>query len=158
MTNAFSNMVPEGGIVPWINYPMIIGGITTAPTKGTTTIDMARYRIINGTLEVSYAYEQSGAGADGSGFYLFPAPPIPDLIMDIPVSVGNLKGIEVFGVSAVFDGSTYMQGVTRWWPDNGGGFMMTVMHDTALGDIGSAFFPLSNASVAFCFNARIPIK
>ena len=52
-----------------------IGAVTTAPTKGTPSIDYVKYRNIGGKeYEVEYNYLQTTAGSTGSGDYLFTLP------------------------------------------------------------------------------------
>ena len=53
---------------------MTIGGTTTAPTKGTITLDEARWRRVGDSMEIIYNYRQSSTGSAGSGVYLFPIP------------------------------------------------------------------------------------
>jgi hypothetical protein len=68
----WTRMDPEG----WSNGVAItIGAITTAPTKGTPSIDYVKYRNIGGKeYEVEYNYLQTTAGTAGSGDYLFSLP------------------------------------------------------------------------------------
>jgi len=55
--------------------PITIGATTTAPTKGTPSIDYVRYRNIGGKeYEVEYNFLQTTAGTVGSGDYLFTLP------------------------------------------------------------------------------------
>jgi hypothetical protein len=65
-------MDPEG----WsTGVPITIGGVTTAPTKGTISIDYVRYRNIGGKeYEVEYNFLQTTAGTTGTGDYLFSLP------------------------------------------------------------------------------------
>lgn len=51
-----------------------IGATTTAPTKGTTTIDRVMYSRYGNRLNADYQYNQTVAGSDGSGDYLFTLP------------------------------------------------------------------------------------
>ena len=47
------------------DYVMTIGGVTTAPTKGTVVHDKATFTRIGSLLLVQYAYEQLAAGTEG---------------------------------------------------------------------------------------------
>jgi hypothetical protein len=60
----------------WTNAGVvIIGAVTTAPTKGTPVNDFVRYRkIAPREYQVQMMYSQSTAGSDGSGNYLFTLP------------------------------------------------------------------------------------
>lgn len=52
-----------------------IGAVTTAPNKGTPSIDYVKYRNIGGKeYEVEYNYLQTTAGTTGTGDYLFTLP------------------------------------------------------------------------------------
>jgi len=68
----WTRMDPEG----WsTGVPITIGGVTTAPTKGTTSIDYVRYRNVGGKeYEVEYNILFTSAGSAGSGDYLFSLP------------------------------------------------------------------------------------
>ena len=60
----------------WNNAgPVLIGGTTTAPTKGTIVSDFVRYRKVGPReYQVQYVYNQNGAGSSGNGNYLFTLP------------------------------------------------------------------------------------
>jgi hypothetical protein len=60
----------------WTNAGVVlIGAVTTAPTKGTPVNDFVRYRkIADREYQVQMMYNQSSAGAAGSGDYLFTLP------------------------------------------------------------------------------------
>ena len=70
----WTRMDPEG----WsTGVPVTFGAPSgsTAPTKGTTSIDYVRYKNIGGKeYEVEYNYVQNGSGGAGSGDYLLTLP------------------------------------------------------------------------------------
>ncbi|MFY9163314.1 hypothetical protein [Aquirufa antheringensis] len=68
----WTRMDPEG----WsTGVPITLGAITTAPTKGTTSIDYVRYRNVGGKeYEVEYNILFTSVGTAGSGDYLFTLP------------------------------------------------------------------------------------
>ena len=68
----WTRMDPEG----WSpGVAITIGAITTAPSKGTPSIDYVKYRNIGGKeYEVEYNYLQTTAGTTGAGDYLFTLP------------------------------------------------------------------------------------
>jgi hypothetical protein len=68
----WTRMDPEG----WsTGVPITFGATTTAPTKGTISIDYVRYRNIGGKeYEVEYNFLQTTAGTMGTGDYLFSLP------------------------------------------------------------------------------------
>lgn len=68
-------VIAKGAAVgEWISYPLTIGAITSAPTKGTIVTDSARWRRVGDSMELRYDFRQSAAGSAGSGAYLFPLP------------------------------------------------------------------------------------
>lgn len=64
------------GFPVWTNAgTLTFGATTTAPTKGTTTVDNVRYRQLGAKQwEVSIAFNQTVGGTAGSGDYLFTLP------------------------------------------------------------------------------------
>jgi hypothetical protein len=60
----------------WTSYTQTIKGATSDPTKGTVSVDNARYRVLGNSIEIYYVYVQTaaGGGAAGSGSYYFPLP------------------------------------------------------------------------------------
>jgi hypothetical protein len=68
----WTRMDPEG----WsTGVPITFGATTTAPTKGTISIDYVKYRNIGGKeYEVEYNFLQTTAGTTGTGDYLFTLP------------------------------------------------------------------------------------
>jgi len=53
---------------------IIIGAVTTAPTKGTISSDSVKYQRIGYQGIFSYSYRQTSAGSAGNGDYLFSLP------------------------------------------------------------------------------------
>ena len=65
----------KSNMTDWIDGGLLdIGATTTAPTKGTATVDQVWYRRVGGNMEVRYEYKQTTAGTAGSGDYLFKIP------------------------------------------------------------------------------------
>lgn len=100
-------------ITDWKSYTMTVGATTTAPTKGTITIDKAWYRRVGDSVQIMYEYGHTTGGAAGSGTYLFPIP--PGLNVDT-TKVDNTRPFETTGGSlGSFVGSdsstTYAGGV-----------------------------------------------
>jgi hypothetical protein len=59
----------------WTSSTIGITATTTNPAKGTTTLDIIRYRALGGkTYQVEMMYNQTTAGAAGSGIYLCTLP------------------------------------------------------------------------------------
>lgn len=62
------------GYSPTIQAGITITGVTSNPTKGTTSVDRIVHSRVGAWLKAIYQYEQSAAGASGSGDYLFQLP------------------------------------------------------------------------------------
>lgn len=78
--NAFVGIASSSNISQvvgeWTSYTQTIKGATSDPTKGTVSVDNARYRVLGNSIEIYYVYVQTaaGSGAAGSGSYYFPLP------------------------------------------------------------------------------------
>ena len=141
-------------ITDWVTYPLTIAGATTNPTKGTTSIDIARYRRVGDSLEFRYDYQQTGAGANGSGSYLFPIP--SGLTIDLnkmsagPGSIGVVGSAEVLSGASVYNGVVEAVSSTQ--------LRIQVGNEvTAVTDVNSAFCGLGTASTRYSFAALVPI-
>jgi len=70
-----SNISNINATTSWVDYGTIsIGGTTTAPTKGTTSIDNVKCRYVGEDAECDYTYRQTSGGVNGSGDYLYSLP------------------------------------------------------------------------------------
>lgn len=69
--------------------PVTITGSTTNPTKGTIVKDEFWYRRKGENLEFIYNYEQSTAGANGSGDYIFTLPTVTGCTINTTVTGVN---------------------------------------------------------------------
>lgn len=69
-----TNISNQGLDTDWQDYTLTLGGTTTPPTLGSTTINKARWRRVGDSMEVDYQLRMSTDGTDGSGVYLFPLP------------------------------------------------------------------------------------
>lgn len=94
--------VPIGSIVTdWKDAGTVtITGSTTNPTKGTVLQDKFRWRRVGGNMEFQYTYEQSTAGTNGSGDYIFS---IPSSIGQIDTSLVPINN--TIGTSSAMDPS-----------------------------------------------------
>ena len=140
--------------IEWTDYPMTIGGEVTAPTKGGTTVDRARYKVVGKTLYIRYDYEHTSAGGAGNGNYLFPLP--AGYTPDLPTGVANLLSFQVIGKCAASDGGTLSQGITRWRADLGS-IDIAPMSIGGFSGMGSSWYSFNSSSIGFSFTAEIPI-
>lgn len=101
----------------WIEEGVVgIDAVTTAPTKGTIVRDRIFYRRKGDTMEIRVEYEQSSAGASGSGTYLIDIPnsQIMDSDKVLTTGSGNLEtilGICSVSTSSTGLGSTHRKGI-----------------------------------------------
>jgi hypothetical protein len=66
---------PSPAMSDWVDAgPITITATTTNPTKGTIVRDKVFWRRVGDSAEIRFEYEQSAAGAAGSGDYLFTLP------------------------------------------------------------------------------------
>jgi hypothetical protein len=77
-----------GGITAWTNAgAATITGVTTSPTKGTTTTDAVIWRRVGDSMELKWNYVQTSGGSIGSGYYLLTLPggySIDSTKLDVP--------------------------------------------------------------------------
>jgi hypothetical protein len=138
-------------VTDWVAYTMTIGGTTTAPTKGTTVVDSAKWRRVGDSMELMYQFQWSTAGTAGSGTYTFPLPSGYSIdsnklaTMNNPaVTVGTYTGT-VGGVGNFVGDTVY----------TGGNFL--TLFDSTGASIGSARGQLSATTGGFSFMAKVPI-
>lgn len=159
--------IPKQGLVDsnsivsgWNIYPMVIGAVTTAPTKGTVTRDIARWRRVGTNMEISYQYNQSGAGANGSGRYNFPLPNgyhIDTTLLTLnPQSTDTTTGYCGQGNAGTATAEFVIMMVAGS-TDTSLQMMYHTSFDTFTG-VGSAAIGLGGASIHYNWTASIPIR
>lgn len=140
-----------------------IDAVTTAPTKGTVSVDDVIWRRVGDSMEIHYQYQQTGAGAGaGSGDYLF----------DIPggYSVDTAK----LAVNGSTPNVTIGHGHLTNNPDNISGSthptratlhnatQFKLIRQTAgVGSqdiMGSGLLPLTNSGIGFSVYVTVPIS
>ena len=150
----------QGGAGPaiteWTNYTQTIIGETTNPTKGTTNVDTASFKVIGKTLYLKWGMNMTGAGVGGTGDYRFTIP--AGFTIDttkVSQDFGNLKSVVgvAFGqqsnatqqIGVVTIGSTTE---VKLFFKNGA---------TTGVFAGSTFFSLVGADTSYSFSAELPI-
>lgn len=158
----------RSSLTDWTSFDMTIGAVTTPPTKGTPTIDEARFRRVGDSMEISYQYRQSAGGAAGSGVYLFP---IPDgKTIDIAKLTTNCSSTtnahRNIGSGFAWDSSTALTATSTpiivqpfsttnlalVRADISGGALQSTRSY-----ISSTVQPLSSATVGYSFTVTVPI-
>lgn len=100
----------RGPFTDWATESMTISATTTNPTKGTTAVDLCKWRRVGKIMEIYYTYRQTAAGAAGSGTYLFL---IPDskTIDTTYINASSVPSQGVVGMAAY--GNTTTEGSAR---------------------------------------------
>lgn len=150
---------PMLSLSDWQSYTLTPGGSTSAPTKGTSTLDEARWRRVGDSMEIVWNYKQTGAGSAGSGKYLLPLPTgyIIDASKQSADAGSGATCAAMVGVLTVDTGP----GSRRIGPVNvynTTNLAAQVDEGTdSLSRWGSDDAPLSNTDLIVSFFARVPI-
>jgi hypothetical protein len=147
-------------VTDWQSYTLVIGATTTAPTYGTISQNNAKWRRVGDSMEIQFQFYQSspiGAGAAGTGTYLFPIPAgytidstkvgiDPDI--NIASNVGHANGYHITPTSV--HGSVHAYNSTN---------LVLVMGNAtnAQQSPGSTYMALSSVETTYKFSARVPI-
>jgi hypothetical protein len=137
----------------WVAIPtMAIQGSTASPTKGTHTEQLYTKRE-GDSLLVRYEYNQTVAGASGTGTYTFNLP--AGYTIDLTKVTG---GSSVAYASDVGSGSGY-DGTTTYGLAVGiySSTQLTLINNNTASNVGSTLIPFGNAAARIGFYAKIPI-
>lgn len=137
---------------PWIDSgPITIWAVTTNPTKGSVVIDRLMWRRVGSSAEYRMHYQQSTAGAAGSGEYLFSIPFDADLALNTLNAVGGTRQTV---------GTMFARGTT-----SGDGYVSLssvnqlsgrASNTTDANQVGSTFYSLNNATISYSIMATVP--
>jgi hypothetical protein len=158
VTPAKSNMTD------WVNDgASTITGVTSNPTKGTNVRDNVYYRRVGDSMEVRFEYEQSGAGATGSGEYLLEIP--NGLTIDTSSVHANTGGVleSIVGNCHLSNTSVGVNdasrhGVVKVYDSTNVVLMLKNTSTEVFGSWGSGAFDLSNASIVATATFTVPIE
>lgn len=145
----------------WQSYSLTIGAVTTPPTPGTVQNNTARWRRVGDSMEIEYNYNQTGAGSAGSGNYLFPLPSGYSMDANKVYANSNTAYGTQFGLfsgysSSVASSAPLIGYVTYY---NATNLVISAGNEgNAFTSIGSAYAPLSGATVSYRFRATVPIS
>lgn len=148
----------------WINAGAISVSTTgTAATKGAAQSDFVRWRRTGNSMEVSYEYYQTTAGAHGSGDYLFGIPGGHSIdTAQIRPTTGSAVNATVIGVGE-YGGLTnvHYAGVIIASAYDATRLRFLVMSDsTSLpvnGYVGASFVGFGSANHGYTVRANVPI-
>lgn len=164
--NATSNITSimtggNGNIVTsdWVEFPMTIGAVTTAPTKATTPdIDKAYWRRVGDSMEIAYTYYAASAtGAfAGTGVYTF------NILSGYTINTSKISestntnvATGVCGSSGVYSDAGNAVGHTKVHNDLS--IVIRAYSTGGLQIIGSVSFPITGAGINYSFSTVIPI-
>lgn len=144
--------------------PITITGVTTNPTKGTTTSDHFWYRRVGQNLEGRIEFKQTGAGTAGSGDYLYLLP--GGVVADTTKITGNTtpygSGSVPFLESNIGTSWTALLSVVGAGPvslyDSTHVRLVVLNSAGGAGSTGSAFFPLSTVTLSYSAFLSVPIS
>lgn len=150
----------------WITYSPTLSATTSNPSKGTIVRDLAQWRRVGDSMEISWDFEQSSAGTTGTGTYLLPLPTGYSIDTN-KLSVSTTNEV-IIGQGFIFtsaDGlsSTFAISVTAYDANNlswsrittSAGNLVTNWLKCASTDATSAF---NNNPFIVTFRARVPIS
>jgi len=145
-------------ITDWTNYTMTIGGSTSAPTKGTTTVDTARWARVGSDMIIEYDYIQTalGSAANGSGTYLFPLPSGYS-IDTTKITSASYNGITAGAVGqAHVTGGSINKGSVNVY--NATNLALNIGNETNIFQaMGSGFQNMAQSTLSIKIVARVPI-
>ena len=150
----------------WITETSTITGVTSNPTKGTTARDILRWRRVGQNMEIMFHYQQTGAGAAGSGYYLLEIPNSEAVDTDI-VAVNTDPEIEVgrgiAGSSSNGLAATMRPTGVYVYDANNLYFILNTTSSNNIQDSREEWgsggaIPLSGTSILVTVNASIPIS
>lgn len=169
-----TNMVVKSRSIPQVLTSVgviTIGATTTSPTKGTTTTDNLSWYRDGKNAVLTYKYHHTGAGANGSGDYLFSIP--NGMTIDSTVSPAyNTVGSLLIGVPAalqsklITDGqlcsstSVYNFNAMSAFTYSTTQFRVAEMQWAAALQVAifsSTGYGFVNNPLAFCFHVTIPV-
>lgn len=150
-------------ISDWFDVGTItITGTTTNPTKGTVLQDKFRWRRVGKNMEFQYTYEQSTAGAAGSGDYLFTIPAsigqIDTSLVPLNTTIGtnsatdpSIIGVAGVGVPSVSAGPGYVSAYSATQ------FRIIGNSGATCQSVGSAFYTLSSTGTMYTAMGSVPM-
>ena len=157
----------------WQSYTMNIAGTTSNPTKATTTvIDIAKWRRLGDSMQITYNYyhtNNTGAAA-GSGIYLFPLP-LGYTIDSSKLTPSTLGNQAVVGNAIVRNASGAVNSngapsaaerafayAVAYNTTNIALISVYQFNDSTPIFVGSAFCPLTQAAESYSFTVTVPIS
>ncbi len=141
-----------------------ISGVTSNPTKGTTSIDESEARVVGDWLEVNYLYRHTVGGAAGSGDYLISLPPgytvDTSIIPAVTTTSANIQATDIqtslIGYGHISDSSARGQCSCFLYSSTRFRVGCSVAY-TTYSFLSSSFYGLSSANIGFSATIRVPL-
>jgi hypothetical protein len=140
-----------------VQFPMVISATTSAPTKGgSISQDLAYWRRIGDSMEITYSYRQSSAGTAGSGIYLFKLP--SGYAIDLTKTPGATNTPRtVVGAAEGTPGAVETQTGTVSVYDATSLSIWATNSTATNQQVSSTYASLTNANTEYSFTAIVPI-
>jgi hypothetical protein len=164
-TAKMSTTIEVPVVTEWVDAgPITITATTTNPTKGTATIDSAKWRQVGDHYEVEYTYRQTTAGTAGSGEYRFSLPSGIEFDSSIPLS----NALDSAGSSTLTVISKIGEGYTSTGGARGSSSIFATTSNTFrvvslsvfsnLNVVNNSFYSLNSADLGYSFTLKFKGK
>lgn len=147
----------KGPNTNWTAFTVTITGSTSNPTKGTVATDAAFWRRVGDSMEIVYSYRQTGAGASGSGTYLFSIPGGHTIDTTKTTSSAGNQGRASVGAAHSSDGTNNYTGYVQVHNTTNLNVVTDNGTNGATAIVSNTNSPLGNASAQYSFLAKVPI-
>jgi hypothetical protein len=141
----------------WTTYTPTINAVTANPTKGATREELCAWKRQGQDMLLSFFYEQTAAGAAGTGTYLFVIPTPGSSVIDTGLVVAGAMSAHTDMPSTVGSGTASLGTGTI-------ALCSARVYDTSnlqiqatSGAVSSGHYALSNTNVHLSYTARFPI-
>lgn len=152
------NITVGAAIGEWVEYPLVIGAVTTAPTIGPTITNKATWRRVGSNVEIKIALETSSSGTAGSGDYLVSLP--SGITFDLTkVKIGQRLGISILGFGSNPAASTTKHGLIEIYSATQ--FRVLCQAESNLQYMAywsSAFFNLDQSTISVYIDFSAPVS
>jgi hypothetical protein len=148
-------------VTDWQEEAITIGGSTTAPSTGSTSVNRAIWRRVGDSVQIIYSMEQSGSGGSGgSGIYLFPLPSNLSVDLDkVNTSITNPAFSQKVGTCYAKNSSVNGTGIVYVYDNNNLAIGSNNTGNVTVTTIGSAHYSLGfDNDTGYTFNATVPVK
>lgn len=152
-SNMFDTRIVEG---------ITIEGVTSNPTKGTTTVDQVQYSQVGDKGVFKYEYSQNTVGTNGSGDYLYSLPDDLEFADSVKRTTGAISSSEFYSsaLGKVTNQNSGAAGSVGYIvPYDNTRFRIVVqIYNSTVNIKSSGFYGLGNSEDEFSAYFTVPIK